>query len=236
MKSHISSHLMGNLVVEPNALPLCAKLQVVTTHICMVVWVSVTIYPLGTWENAQASSTFGRGFKSLARATQQVSSSIRARTSDACSVTPSLHFLGMFGLVTHLSYASAHLSVLTGPPSSGPSRFTGWNPTSSQNLQISENPSAEQNLITFTPSMCGALYKLQRTFTCMLSLDRYTNPVTGQQTQAKGPRGELTCPKSHNLPGRNSEWEAGNCPHPAVLQALTPGLRAQGWALGPLLE
>lgn len=223
---------MGNVVVEPNALPLCAKLQVVTTHICMVVWVSITIYPLGTancavtlQEDAQASSTFGRGFKSLARATQPVSSSNRARTSDAWSVTPSLHFPGMSGLVTH---ASAHLSVLTGPPTSGPSRFTGWNPTSSQNLQISENPSAEQNLITVTPSMCGPLYKLQRTFTCMLSLDLYTNPVTGQQTQAKGPRGELTCPRPHNLPGRSSEWEAGNCQHPAVLRALTPGLRAQG--------
>lgn len=125
VKSHVSFHLVEGLDVEPNAFPFwhfCAKSQAVTTHICIAVWVSAIIYPHRTWENEQASSTFGRGgsapvrSKGLFRATLQVSSSSSSRTSTSgtCLVTPSLPFQGMFSLVTCLSHTFAQLSLLTG--------------------------------------------------------------------------------------------------------------------------
>lgn len=137
--------------MEPNALPFCATVQEVTTHICMAVWVSSIIYPPGTGENAQAEGL--RVWPGLP--SRSAAASGPGPQMPTLRLLPSIFrgYLALLHTRHSLGYVSAQLSVLTEPPNLKPLRFTGWNPTSSQNLR-SVKSHQQNRILSLWPLPC----------------------------------------------------------------------------------
>lgn len=185
---------------------------------------SIIIYPLGTLAEGLRVWPGLHG-----RSAQHQDQNLRCLLCDS--------FPGTFGLVAHLSDVSAQLSVLTGPPNMGPLRFTGWNPTPSQNLRSVK--SHQQNRIlsrSLAPSMhrpLRELYKLQRTFTCILSLDSIT--ILGRGSKCKPRVREVNRPAQGPTTCR-SESEAGTASNLCPPLSPDPWAECSGLGPWPLLE